>query len=87
MPSDWSVVATFSEKILAEAFLEVLDAEGLPARIASNGFIPGLGTEFSVLVPGPLLQRAQGLREPSQVSEQELTSLATAQSSDATEEP
>jgi hypothetical protein len=39
--------------------------------------VPGLGTEFSVLVHTNQLHRAEWIRKQSQVSEQELTYLAT----------
>jgi hypothetical protein len=49
VPSDdWSVVATFEEKVMAEVLLGLLEAEKLPARIASNEAVPGLGTQSPI---------------------------------------
>jgi hypothetical protein len=51
MPDDtWSSVATYSDRISAEAVLGALAAAKLAGYIASNEHIPGLGSEFSVLV-------------------------------------
>jgi hypothetical protein len=82
----WSVVATFGDKVLADAALGLLEAEKLPARITSDGFVPGLGTEFAVLVPEPLLRRAQWILEQPEVSEQELTYLAIGKLPDSAKE-
>jgi hypothetical protein len=82
----WSVVTTFADKVLAEATLSLLAAEGLPARLESNAFIPGLGSEFTLLVPEQLLRRAQWFLEHPAVSEQELTYLATGQLPDSPRE-
>ncbi len=82
----WSVVATFGDKVLAEAALGLLEDQKLPARITSDGFVPGLGSEFKVLVPEQLLERAQSILERPDVSEQELADLATGQSHDSAKE-
>lgn len=73
----WSVVAAFGDRILAQALLGLLESEGLQCLIVSNGAIPGLGTEFAVLVPTELLRKAQSIREQSRASDEELTYLAT----------
>ncbi len=73
---DWSVVAAFGDRISAQALVGLLDSEQLTCRLASNEPLPGLGTEFAVLVPTPLLPRARRLYDEARVSEQELTDLA-----------
>ena len=78
LTDDWRVLATFGNRIGAQALVGLLDSEGLACRFASNEPVPGLGTQFAVLVPTALLQRAQRLWAQSQVSEQELTDLALA---------
>ncbi|HEY6456876.1 MAG TPA: hypothetical protein VIY90_16495 [Steroidobacteraceae bacterium] len=72
----WSVVATFGDRILAQALLGLLESEQLPCYLASNAAVPGLGTEFTVLVPSQFLRKAQRTVEQASVSEQELTELA-----------
>ncbi len=72
----WTSVAVYSERISAEAIRAVLAGEGLPCYIASDEHVPGLGSAFSVRVPGSLLRRARSLVEPGDVSDSELTELA-----------
>jgi hypothetical protein len=77
MPEDnWTNVASYSDRISAEAVLGLLKAENVPGYIASNEDIPGLGSEFSVLVPPQWRSRALGVLRRSQVPEAELTFLA-----------
>jgi hypothetical protein len=74
----WRVVDTFGDRISAEALLGLFASENLPSRIDSNEVVPGLGTEFSVLVPAELLHRANWIRrQAGDVSAQELIYLAT----------
>lgn len=73
----WSVVASFGDPISAQALLGLLQSELLPSMVISNAAVPGLGTEFSVLVPTPQLHKAQLIREQNRVSDAELTYLAT----------
>ncbi|HTC50656.1 MAG TPA: hypothetical protein VK700_01825 [Steroidobacteraceae bacterium] len=85
--SGWSVVAKFGDPISAQALFGLLEAWNLPCYFASNGAVPGLGTEFAILVPTEFLARAQRIREQSQVSEEELTFLATGELPDAPQKP
>jgi hypothetical protein len=75
--TDWRIVAAFGDRISAQALVGLLDSEKLPCRLISNEPLPGLGTEFAVMVPQRFLHRASRIREEAQVSEQELTFLAT----------
>ncbi len=84
MTDDWSVVAAFGDRISAQALVGLLDSEQLLCRLVSNEPLPGLGSEFAVLVPTPLLQRARRIRDEARVSEQELTELALAAKSGET---
>jgi hypothetical protein len=76
----WSVVAKFGDRISAQALVGLLESEKLPCYLASNAAVPGLGTEFAVLVPTEFLRKAQWTVEQARVSEQELTYLATGES-------
>jgi hypothetical protein len=76
----WSVVAKFGDRISAQALVGLLESERLPCYLASNAAVPGLGTEFAVLVPTDFLRRAQRTVEQAHVSEQELTNLAMGES-------
>ena len=83
----WSVVATFGDRISAQALIGLLESEKLPCYLASNAAVPGLGTEFTVLVPTDFLRKAQQTVEQARVSEQELTELALGQSTGESEKP
>jgi hypothetical protein len=85
--SGWSVVARFGDRIAAQALFGLLESENLACYFASNEAVPGLGSEFAILVPTELLARAQRIREQSQVSEEELTFLATGELLDAPQKP
>ena len=86
-PSGWSVVAKFGDRISAQALFGLLESENLPCYFASNEAVPGLGSEFAILVPTELLARAQRIREQSHVSVEELTFLATGELPDAPGKP
>jgi hypothetical protein len=73
----WSVVASFGDQISAQALSGLLKSESLPCLVISNAAVPGLGTEFSVLVPTPQLRKALLIREQNRVSDEELNYLAT----------
>jgi len=75
--SAWSSVATYSDKLTAEATLGLLTGKGVPAYIKSDEHVPGLGSNFSVFVPPDRVRQARWILEPSTVSEKELTELAT----------
>jgi len=72
----FSKLTTYSDRISADAILEVLTKEGLPAYIESDAFVPGLGSNFSIFVPADQVSRAQALLQQANVSEAELTELA-----------
>jgi hypothetical protein len=72
----WSVVATFGDRISAQALVGLMESEKLPCYLASNAAVPGLGTEFAVLVPSEFLRKARRTIDQARVSEQELTYLA-----------
>ena len=75
--NEWTIVATFGDRISAQALVGLLDSEKILCRLVSNEPLPGLGSEFAVMVPRGLLQGATRIREEARVSEQELTYLAT----------
>ena len=81
MPIDgWSEIASFGDRLSAEALVGLFESERVPCHIDSNEVVPGLGTRFAVLVPAGLVHRAAWIREQAaHVSEQELTYLATGQ--------
>jgi hypothetical protein len=84
--SAWASVATYSDKVSAEAILGLLTGAGLPAYIKSDEHVPGLGSNFSVFVPPDRVRQAQRILAQGRVSEQELTDLATGQGGRARED-
>jgi hypothetical protein len=72
---DWVNVDSFADRFSAEALVGLLASEGVPAYIAADEPIPGLGRNFSVLVPPDLLHRAMWILKQT-ISEDELISLA-----------
>ena len=81
----WVSVTIYSERVSAEAALGLLAGNEIPAYISSDEHVPGLGTRFSILVPSELLNRAQWLLRESNLSERELTYLATGELTDGSE--
>jgi hypothetical protein len=78
VPDDaWTAVASFSEPLSAEALAGRLTNENVPSQVSSNQTLPGLASEFAVLVPTELLHRAQWVLKQTNFSDQELTYLAT----------
>ena len=82
----WVRVAEYSDRLSAEGVLGLLTGADIPAYIASNEHVPGLGTSFAVLVPSELLWRAHWILRAVQVSERELTYLATGELPETTGE-
>lgn len=81
--STWASVATYSDRISAEAILGLLTGAGVPAYIKSDEHVPGLGSNFSVFVPPDRIRQARRILDQGPVSEKELTELATGQADPA----
>lgn len=75
----WTNVAVYSDRMSAEVALGLLIAEGLPSYVASDDYIPGLGSVFAVRVPSALHEASLAALRQGEVSEQELTDLALCQ--------
>ena len=83
----WSIVATFGDRASADVLCGLLESESLQCLVVSNGVVPGLGTQFAVLVPTELVGKAQRIREQVPVSNEELTYLATGELPGGAREP
>ena len=81
----WVSVAVYSDRLSAEAALGLLAGTEMPAYISSDEHVPGLGTRFSILVPVEHLNRARWLLRASNLSERELTFLATGELTEGSE--
>jgi hypothetical protein len=88
VPDDtWTSVVAYSDRISAEAALGLLTGEGLPAYLASDEHVPGIGTNFSVRVPTHLRHAAERVLAQTPVSESELIYQATGERSDGSKDP
>ncbi len=75
---DWETLKECQESLEAQAEVEFLEQNGVPARIAINQPIPGLINGVKILVPKPLLHRAKWVMAQQQCfSDEELSALAT----------
>jgi hypothetical protein len=61
----------------SQALVQLLLAEGVPARVESPNLLPGVEGYFVGVVPTALLHRARWLAPESQFEERELVFLAT----------
>jgi len=87
VPRDaWSEVVTYPDRASAEAVLGLLLQGDVVGRITSDEALPGLGLFYSVVVPAELLHRARWLLSEAQVSDAELTYLATKELPDGPEQ-
>ena len=77
----WADVVVYTDRVTAEATTGLLSDEGIPAYVASNEHVPGLGTSFAVMVPRESAHRARWILRALQISEAELTYLATGEMS------
>ena len=76
--SEWQVAATLSDNASAQMMATLFRAEGVPAEVI--GITPpflGEAGLFEIRVPVELLHRARWLMKQSQVTDAELTFLAT----------
>lgn len=71
------VVQLCANHVAAELIANLLRAEAIPARVRNLAAIPGLEQGTQVLVPTPMLRRAQAILERSRPSDTELNYLAT----------
>jgi cell division septation protein DedD len=78
--NSWTSVATYSDRISAEAIVGLLRGEGIPTYISSDEHVPGLGANFSVFVAPDSTRRAKWVLQQTHVTERELTFLAVGDS-------
>lgn len=68
----WASIAAYTSKISAEVAVARLLVGDVPAYIATNDFIPGFGSDFSVLVPVHLRKCASTILEQARLAGAEL---------------
>lgn len=74
--SSWRLLMTVLDVLSAQALVERLISEGVPARLRSDSSLLGTARRCEILVPERLLQRAEWLLSSGQFSDDELASLA-----------
>jgi hypothetical protein len=73
----WREFAVYADAASAEVVAGLLRSEGVPASVASDEPMPGLTRGFAVTVPPHLLRRAQWILSQAELSDAELSFLAT----------
>ena len=73
----WQEFRRIPNRPSALSLVELLQAEGVPARVEAPNLLPGIEGYFVVVVPPALLHRAHWVAPESQFQESELAFLAT----------
>jgi hypothetical protein len=75
--STWQSLVTVYDTLSAQVLAERLNGEGVPTRVRTDSEIFGVARTCEIFVPAELLPRAKALLASSQLSDAELTYLAT----------
>jgi hypothetical protein len=76
MPN-WVEFRKLSDPASAEALVELLIKQGVPARVAAAPALPGMAGDYSISVPSGLLHRARWIAPEWPYDDAELAYLAT----------
>lgn len=74
--SSWRRLMTVLDVLSAQAIVERLMSEGVPARVRTDSSLLGTARRCEILVPDGLFERAEWLLSSGQFSDDELASLA-----------
>lgn len=80
IPKDWKVFHHYLDYTEAQCEAGRLTMEGIPVRVESDMLLPGLNTEYRVLIPIIFEEQAQQIMAESTFTEEELNNLADATS-------
>jgi hypothetical protein len=84
--SSWQLLTSVFDTLSAQVLVDRLNNEGVPTRLRTDSELLGVARRCDILVPGELLNRAQRLLASEQLSDTELSYLATGElGSDRTE--
>ena len=75
--SPWQLLITVFDTISAQLLTERLNAEGVPTQVRSDSELLGVARTCQILVPAELLHRARFVLSSEQLSDSELSWLAT----------
>ena len=79
IPSLFEPVAEFSDLGSADAIAGILRGEGIQARVKAAGYTAGVASVFQVLVGPSQLHRARWVLQDADLTDAELSLLATGQ--------
>ena len=79
MSESWDVFESYGDVASAEAITGLLRSEAVPVQLMPDEPIPGLVKCVRLMVPSDLLHRAKWVVSHAQLSDAELTFLATGQ--------
>ena len=82
MNENWQEFEAYGDEASAEARAGLLRVEGIPTEIRRSTPVPGLNEGFRVMVPVSLAGRAAEIVAAAQVTDAELTRLATGERPD-----
>ena len=77
MSEHWKEFASYSDTASAEVVAGLLRSEGVPVQVSTDQPIPGLVESVRLFVPADLVHRAKWVASQSQLTEAELSFLAT----------
>jgi hypothetical protein len=77
MAESWQFLMTVFDEISAQVLTERLKEEGVPTRVRTDSAILGAARACDILVPLELLARAKAILSSEQLSDAELSYLAT----------
>ncbi|MEJ0038702.1 MAG: hypothetical protein WDO68_21945 [Gammaproteobacteria bacterium] len=75
--STWQLLVTVFDTVSAQLISDRLNGEGVPTQVLSESAIFGAARSCQVLVPTQLLGRARKVLSSEQLSDSELSYLAT----------
>jgi hypothetical protein len=75
--TEWQHFETLPDQGSAQVRVGMLERGGVPAKVVTDGPLPGLETGYHVFVPAALIHRAKWLGAQAPVSDAELDYLAT----------
>ena len=85
MSDTWHTFKVFTDLTSAQAFLGRLQLEGVPAQVETTEALSGVQNGFHLLVPDSMVHRARWVLAQSELSNSELSFLATGELGNAQE--
>ncbi len=77
MSDEWQQFAVYSDSASAEVVAGLLRSESVPVQLVFDQPVPGLLREIRLMVPFGMLHRARRVVAEAQLSDEELSLIAT----------